>query len=144
LEGNVSISPINRQFIASQGIIKGVGSKLSNRKKSNKEMKQQPKPVKRTVSFQGKSTTVDVSVKQPKPKQQPKMVKGEMGGSYTPAQISKMKSEFAKSLQGQKDYAAKFQKMTPVQKAAEKKKFDASYSKLKKESAALNAKAKKK
>jgi hypothetical protein len=43
LEGNVSISPINRQFIASQGIIKGVGSKLSNRKKSNKEMKQQPK-----------------------------------------------------------------------------------------------------
>jgi len=43
LEGNVSISPINRQFIASQGIIKGLGSKLSNRKKSNKEMKQQPK-----------------------------------------------------------------------------------------------------
>lgn len=43
MEGNVSIAPINRQFIASQGIIKGVGSKLSNRKKSNKEMKQQPK-----------------------------------------------------------------------------------------------------
>lgn len=105
-------------------------------------MKQQPKPVKRTVSFQGKSTTVDVSVKQPKPKQQPKMVKGEMGGSYTPAQISKMKSEFAKSLQGQKDYTAKYQKMTPAQKAADKKSFEASYNKLLKENARLKAKKK--
>ena len=107
-------------------------------------MKQQPKTVKRTVSFQGKSTTVDVPVKQlkPQPKQQPKMVKGEMGGSYTPAQMSKMKTEFAKSLQGQKDYTAKFQKMSPAQKAAEKKKFDASYNKLLKENARLNAKKK--
>lgn len=112
MEGNVSISPINRQFIASQGIIKGVGSKLSNRKKSNKEMKQQPKP---------------------------KMVKGEMGGTYTLSNMNKMKTEFAKSLQGQKDYTAKFQKMTPAQKAVEKKKFDASYNKLKKENAALKA-----
>jgi len=117
VEGNVSISPINRQFIASQGIIKGLGSKLSNRKKSNKqtEMKQQPKP---------------------------KMVKGEMGGTYTQAKMNKMKTEFGKSLQGQKDYTAKFQKMTPAQKAVEKKKFDASYNKLKKESAALKAKKK--
>ena len=75
-------------------------------------------------------------------KQQPKMVKGEMGGSYTPAQINKMKTDFAKSLQGQKDYTAKFQKMSPVQKAAEKKKFDASYNKLLKENARLNSKKK--
>lgn len=46
MEGNVSLSPINRQFIASQGIIKEVGSRLAKRKKTNKEkeMKQQPKP----------------------------------------------------------------------------------------------------
>ena len=106
-------------------------------------MKQQPKTVKtvkRTVSSQGKSMTVDVPVRIVKP--QPKMVKGEMGGSYTPAQMSKMKNDFAKSLQGQKDYTAKFQKMTPVQKAAEKKKFDASYNKLLKENARLNSKKK--
>ncbi len=117
MEGNVSIAPINRQFIASQGIIKGVGSGLRKRKNSNKqiEMKQQPKP---------------------------KMVKGEMGGLYTQSKMNKMKTEFGKSLQGQKDYTAKFQKMTPAQKLAEKAKFDASYNKLKKEAAGLKAKKK--
>jgi len=70
------------------------------------------------------------------------MVKGEMGGTYTQSKMNKMKTEFGKSLQGQKDYTAKFQKMTPVQKAAEKKKFDASYSKLKKESVPVKAKKK--
>lgn len=117
MEGNVSVGGISRGLISSQGIIKPIVDGLRKRKKSNKqiEMKQQPKP---------------------------KMVKGEMGGTYTQAKMNKMKTEFGKSLQGQKDYTAKFQKMTPAQKAVEKKKFDASYNKLKKESAALKAKKK--
>lgn len=117
MEGNVSVSGINRGLISSQGIIKPVVDGLRKRKKSNKEieMKQQPKP---------------------------KMVKGEMGGLYSATKAAKMKNEFAKSLQGQKDYTAKFQKMTPAQKSAEKAKFEESYNKLKKESAALKAKKK--
>ena len=72
----------------------------------------------------------------------PKMVKGEMGGTYTQSKMNKMKTEFGKSLQAQKDYTAKFQKMTPVQKAAEKAKFDASYNKLKQGVSGLKAKKK--
>lgn len=117
MEGNVSVGGISRGLISSQGIIKPIVDGLRKRKKSNKqiEMKQQPKP---------------------------KMVRGEMGGLYSAAKAAKMKNEFTKSLKDHKDYTAKFQKMTPAQKAAEQKKFDASYNKLKKESAALKAKKK--
>lgn len=68
------------------------------------------------------------------------MVRGEMGGVYTKSEMAKMKNEFTKSLQDQKDYTANYQKMTPAQKSAEKAKFDASYEKLKKENAKLNSK----
>jgi hypothetical protein len=43
MEGNVSVSGINRGLISSQGIIKPVVDGLRKRKKSNKEMKQVPK-----------------------------------------------------------------------------------------------------
>lgn len=68
------------------------------------------------------------------------MVRGEMGGVYTKSEMAKMKNEFSKSLQDQKDYTARYQKMTPAQKSAEGAKFKASYEKLRQENAKLNSK----
>lgn len=70
----------------------------------------------------------------------PNMVRGEMGGVYTKSEMNKMKNDFSKSLQAQKDYTAKYQNMTPSQKSAEKVKFDAAYEKLRKENTLLNSK----
>lgn len=48
MEGNVSVQGVNRELIASQGILKDGINGLKKRKKSNKQMKkvpkQQPKP----------------------------------------------------------------------------------------------------
>jgi len=68
------------------------------------------------------------------------MVRGEMGGVYTKSKMANMKNEFSKSLQGQKDYTEKYQKMTPAQKSAEDAKFKSSYEKLKQENTKLNSK----
>lgn len=43
MEGNVSVSEINRGLISSQGIIRPISNGLRKRKKSNKVMKQVPK-----------------------------------------------------------------------------------------------------
>jgi len=43
MEGNISLSGIDRSIISAQGIIKPAANGLRKRKKSNKEMKQVPK-----------------------------------------------------------------------------------------------------
>ena len=57
MEGNVSVQGVNRELIASQGILKQGVNGLIKRKKSNKQMKQvpkqQPKP-KPQLKFQPK------------------------------------------------------------------------------------------
>lgn len=97
---NVNVTPIDRAFLQSQGILKGMGSQIKKRKMQKKPVQKKPVNVANKPLKQG----LIEKYEQKAPKG---YVRGEMGGLYKASDMMKHKNEMAKSLQQMKNDLAK-------------------------------------